>query len=108
VERNLAQSGSAAASRARHRAPEPEPDHVDELTDTVAISALCLTYGQHAASTAGLPELWPATGLGAVSIVDDAAGAEPDADAGAHGQRTAASRIAHAFAGRLRPWQRSA
>jgi hypothetical protein len=75
----------------------------------VAISALSLTHGQHAASTAGLPKLWPATGLPAVTIVDDAAVAEPDADASALGQqRTAAGRIAHVLAGRLRPGQRSA
>ena len=103
---NPAQPGSATAPRARHRAPEP--DRVDELTDTVAISPLCLTYGKHAASTAGLPEWWPATRLRAVPNVDDAAVAERETEAGAPGQRTAVGRIAHLLAGRLRPWQRSA
>ncbi len=109
MEWNLAPPGSAAPSRARHRAPEPDDvDDVDELTDTVAISPLSLTYGQHAASTPGLPGLWPATGHRPVPLVDDAAVAEPDADAGTPGQRTAAGRVAHALTGRLRPWQRSA
>ncbi len=60
----------------------------------MAISPLCLAYGRHAASTAGLPEFWPAAGLRAVPIVDDAAVAEADADAGVPGQRTAAGLIA--------------
>ncbi len=106
MEWNLAQPGSAAASRARHRAPEPTD--VDELTDTVAISPLCLAYGRHAASTAGLPEFWPAAGLRAVPIVDDAAVAEAEADAGVPGQRTAAGRIAQVLSDRLRSWKRSA
>ncbi|CCG05183.1 protein of unknown function [Blastococcus saxobsidens DD2] len=107
---NHAQPGSAAASRARHRAPEPEPDldDVDELTDTVAISPLGLSYGQHAASTPGLPELRPRTGLRAAPLVDDAAAAESGADAIATGPRPATGRIARVLAGRLRPWQRSA
>lgn len=106
VEWNLAQPGSATASRARHRAPAP--DDVDELTDTVAISPLSLSYGQHAASTPGLPELWPTAGLRAVPIVDDAAVAEPDHDGGARGHRTAAGRIARVLDIGLRLWQRSA
>lgn len=106
MERNLAQTSSAAASRARHRAPEPHD--VDELTDTVAISPLCLAYGQHAARTAGLPELWPATRPRAVPIGHDAPVAKLDADAGAPDQPTAAGRLVHLLAGRLRRWQRSA
>lgn len=109
VEWNFAPPASTAPLRARHRAPEPDDvEEVDELTDTVAISPLCLTYGQHAASTAGMPELRPATGLSAVPIVDQADAAEPDADAGAPGQATATGRIARVLASRLRPWQRSA
>lgn len=107
---NFEQSGSAAVSRARHRAPEPTPerDDVDELADTVAISPLCLTYGQHAATEAGLAELWPATGLCAVPVAQDAVAAGTDADGGAAGGREGTGRIARVFGGRLRPWQRSA
>lgn len=103
---DFAQPKTVAASRARHRAPVP--DDVYELTDTVAISPLCLTYGRHAANTSGLPALWPATVPRAVPIVDDPAVAEPDADTGARMRRTATGRIAHVLAVRLRPWQRSA
>lgn len=101
VKRNVAQPGSATSSRARHRAPEP--DDVDELTDTVATSPLCLAYVQDAASTTACRDLWPATVFRAVPLVDDASVAEPDVDDAAPGQRTATGRIAHMPAGRLRP-----
>lgn len=112
VQWNLVQPGSPAAPKARHRAPEPdeaeEPTDTDGLADTVAVSALSLSYGRHAASTAGLPELWSATGVRAVPHADDAAVAEPDAGVGVFGQRRAVGRMARMFAGHVRPWPRSA
>lgn len=100
-------ASSATGSRGRHRAPERED--VDELTDTVAISALCLSYGQHAVRTPG-PPLRPGTGLCALPVGDDGDVPEYDIAAEACGSnhRSAAGRIAHAIAGLLRPWSRSA
>jgi hypothetical protein len=52
----------AAAPGARHRAPEPDP--VDQLTDTVVISSGCFTYGRHAAYPSESVDTNLAAGLG--------------------------------------------
>jgi hypothetical protein len=97
---DLMPASCPTASRGRHCAPEP--DSVDELNDTVAISAHCSTYGRHAARPADLLRLVPATGPRMKSAESNAAESEPDADASSAGSRTTIRRFA-VLAGYLRP-----